>query len=425
MPDAAPLDGGDPRRIGRYRLTSRFAASTGDGEAFLASAPDGTRVVVILLDRDRVADPAARDRFTAEARAACQIVPLCAAGILDAGLESGQPYLVREFVPGPSLAEVVAREGPLPPDIVAALAIGTATGLTVIHQAGLVHGDFGPDHVMFGPEGPRVTHTGITPPYGTATPAADLFAWAKTLLLAATGRPPIGPQDLAALPAEVAAAAAPCLDPLPTGRPAAHAVLAALLGDGDFPDGLLAEGCNRARAAARALPDAVAGPPGGARARGRTIAWVAGSAVIVAALGAVGVYLESPAGHTSASPAAAPGSPRPGGSSPAPTIPAALAGTWSGQVHQTSPVLTVTVRIALPPGSAAGTVAYPALGCSGKLAVASLSGNSISVRQTIAVGSRKCDNGTITLALRQPGTLEFTFRRPGGDNPMGTLTRGG
>jgi hypothetical protein len=60
---------------------------------------DGDTVLVTLLGSDRVADAAARDRFTAEARVARRVAPFCVARILDAGVEGGDAYLVAEYVP--------------------------------------------------------------------------------------------------------------------------------------------------------------------------------------------------------------------------------------------------------------------------------------------------------------------------------------
>ena len=85
--------------------------------------------------------------------------------------------------------EFVTEEGAWEGRDLQALAIGTATGLAAIHQAGLVHGDFGPEYVVLSADGPRVIEFGITPPYGSATPAADMRAWARTLLFAAAGGP--------------------------------------------------------------------------------------------------------------------------------------------------------------------------------------------------------------------------------------------
>ena len=179
MPLVTPLRPDDLRRVGRYRLSGRIADSRDDPNSagiFRPRLPDGTPVAATLLGRTAAPDSASRDRFTAEATVARRVAPFCAARILDAGFDNGQPFLVSEFIEGPSLAETVAAEGPLEGPVLAALAIGTATGLTSIHQAGLVHGDFGPDHVVLGAEGPRVVHfpprrrTVPRPPRRTCSP---------------------------------------------------------------------------------------------------------------------------------------------------------------------------------------------------------------------------------------------------------------
>ena len=42
-------------------------------------------------------------------------------------------------------------------------------------------------------------------------------------------------------------------------------------------------------------------------------------------------------------------------------------GTWSGTIHQTNPSLNIAVRLTLPGGSKRGDLAYPQLGCTGRL----------------------------------------------------------
>ena len=250
MPLVTPLRPDDLRRVGRYRLSGRVADGREDPNSagtFLSRLPDGTPVAVTLLGRAAAPDSASRDRFTAEATVARRVAPFCAARILDAGFDGEQPFLVSEFIEGPSLAETVAVEGPLDGPVLAALAIGAATGLTSIHQAGLVHGDFGPDHVVLGAEGPRVVHFSTTPPYGPATPSADLLAWSQTILFAA-GRP-----DVASLPEPLRNTVTACLSPDPASRPPARSLVTALLGHNDPAAGLLAEGTRRARIAGRGL----------------------------------------------------------------------------------------------------------------------------------------------------------------------------
>src|SRR4249919_4375105 len=107
MPNVMPLQADDPRRVGHYRLTGRIDSRAGADEStsrvFMAKMVDDGEVIVTLLGRERVADAAARDRFTAEARVARRVAPFCTARILDAGIERGDPYLVTEYVPGPTL----------------------------------------------------------------------------------------------------------------------------------------------------------------------------------------------------------------------------------------------------------------------------------------------------------------------------------
>jgi eukaryotic-like serine/threonine-protein kinase len=446
MPHVTPLRSDDPRRVGRYRFTGRvsgFAAGDeGTSDVFAAQRPDGGTVMVTLLGTDQAADAADRDRFTAEARAARRIPPFCAARILDAGFEGMRPYLVTEFVTGPSLEEVVEREGPLRPDTVVALAIACITGIAAIHQAGLVHGQFAPDMVVLSREGPQVIHFSITPPYGTATPAADVLAWARTILFASTehtgaGGPEVDDPDLDALPEELREVMADCLAPDPSARPTARAVLTDLLSSHDVSAGLLAEGSRLGRAAAR-IPVAGAPPPTTAPsrrpARYRMALWATACVACVAAIVAAAVYIArlhsgppvaitltpvAPAGTGSNHGAATPSG---RDSAPGVSVPARLAGTWAGTVRQTDPVLAASVRISLAAGTAPGTILYPQLGCAGRLTVLAVGQDTLTMDQTITSG-KNCSDGKITLAEQPGGKARFTFLRTGGSSPTGMLTR--
>jgi len=439
MPNVMPLQADDPRRVGHYRLTGRIDSRPGaDGstpQVFMADMVDDGEVIVTLLGRERVADAAARDRFTAEARVARRVAPFCAARILDAGIEARVPYLVTEYVPGSTLIETVWREGPLTSPGLDAVAIGTATGLMAIHQTGLVHGSLGPDRVVLGPDGPCLTQFGITPPYGVATPAADLLAWANTVLFAALGRPPVGPQDLAALHEDLREVVAACLAPDPAARPVARAVLTRLLTGHDLSAGLLTEGARQARLAARMPAIGPAHrPPAPARSRSGVVLWGVACAVCVLAIAAGVVFIfVRPHGSSAQAGGATAGTPQMSATRlptplPSARAPATLTGNWSGPVHQTGPVLTVIVRISLPAGSATGTITYPQLSCSGRLAIVQVGKRKLTLDQTIASGRTVCPDGVITLASRPAGTVAFTFLRangtnPNGTNPTGTLTR--
>ncbi|WP_206664034.1 serine/threonine-protein kinase [Thermomonospora catenispora] len=213
-----------PQRIGRYRLIERLGEG-GQGVVHLAEAPDGTRVAVKVLHRH--ADARARERFRKEVATARRVAPFCTARILDVGEDDGVPFVVTEYVDGPSLRDLVQREGPRSGPELYRLAVGTATALAAIHQAGVVHRDFKPGNVLLGPDGPRVIDFGIarsldltatatgsivgTPAYMAPEqfsgrdvgPAADVFAWGATIAYAANGRPPHGQDSVPAVMARL------------------------------------------------------------------------------------------------------------------------------------------------------------------------------------------------------------------------------
>jgi hypothetical protein len=430
MPNVTPLRPGDPRRVGRYRLTGRMDDFAGVGMArqdvFLAQRVDGEAVMAAFPGTGRADDAAARDRFVAEARVARNIPPFCVARILDAGVEGSQPYLITEFVPGPTLAEVIRTEGPLHPAEVRALAAGCATGISSIHQAGLVHGQFAPDMVVIGRDGPRVVHFSTTPPYGAATPAADILAWAQVVAFAAAGRPPASAGDLAALPDDLRPVVADCLSPDPVARPHARALLTELLSGDDLSAGLLAAGARRSRMAARAaapappLPGEEQQPRGG---RSRAALWVVACLACVVAIAAAVFFITGRHPGT-ATPARTPHTAAEGPLARANLpIPRQVSGTWSGTIRQTNPKLKLAVKLTLPGGRKRGTLAYPQLGCTGQLGLVSANGPALTFRLVITTGRNNCAAGVVKLAVRNASTLTFTFLRKGGSNPVGTLTR--
>jgi hypothetical protein len=428
MPNVTPLRPGDPRRVGRYRLTGRVDDLAGEGapqqDVFLAERVDGAAVMATFPGTARASDAAARDRFVAEARVARNIPPFCVARILDAGVEGSRPYLITEYVPGPSLEEVAAAEGPVPGAVVRALAIGCATGIASIHQAGLVHGQFGPDLVVLGRDGPRVVHFSTTPPYGAATPAADILAWAHTIIFAAVGRRPASADDLGALADDLRPVVADCLSPDPVARPHARALLTELLSGADLSAGLLAEGARRSRAAGRA-PVPVAVPAGRPARRGgsRAVAWAAACVGCVLAIVAAIVFItgrHTGTGTPTPTPDAAVGTRVATTDLP---IPQQVSGTWAGTIYQKNPKLNVAVRLSLPGGSEHGTLSYPQLGCTGRLALTSAKNALLTFHLAITSGRNNCAGGMVRLALHPGGTMTFTFGRSRGSNPAGTLVR--
>jgi serine/threonine protein kinase len=222
-------------------------------------------------------DRTARARFNREVMAARRVASFCTAQILDADVDGRIPYVVSEFVDGPSLSSMITDEGTLAGPDLDRLAINTVTALAAIHEAGIVHRDFKPANVLMAQDGPRVVDFGIaraadgqesaitgtgmvvgTPAYlapeqltgAPPTPAVDLFAWGATMVFAATGRSPFEAgsipavfnrvlnehPDLSVFEEPLRRLVARCLAKDAAQRPAAHELLLALLGhDGDEP----------------------------------------------------------------------------------------------------------------------------------------------------------------------------------------------
>ena len=260
-----PLETGDPMRLGRFELLGRLGEG-GQGVVYLGrgTGPGEERVAVKVL-RSTV-DPMVLERLGRELDAIHQVQPFVTARIIEASADGERRFIVSEFIDGPSLQERVQARGPLPEGDLQRLAVGTATALTAIHGAGVVHRDFKPANVLLGPDGPRVVDFGIarltdastitsgligTPAFvapeqlagARPTSAVDIFAWGVTLVFAATGRMAFGADtvpavmmrimtdepDLAGVPASLLPVIRQCLEKDPSRRPNARDLMLRLV----------------------------------------------------------------------------------------------------------------------------------------------------------------------------------------------------
>ncbi|MEU8816373.1 protein kinase family protein [Actinoplanes sp. NPDC048796] len=74
-------------------------------------------------------------------------------GVYDAIDEGSRSYVVREWVDGESLRELVASDGPLDPARATSIAHAIADALTAVHATGMVHGNVHPGTVLIGDDG--------------------------------------------------------------------------------------------------------------------------------------------------------------------------------------------------------------------------------------------------------------------------------
>ena len=269
-----PLAADDPQQVGGYQLHARLGAG-GMGQVFLGFSPAGRAVAVKVIHRQFARDPEFVRRFGREVQAARAVSGAYTAPVVAAGPRDDPPWLATVFVPGPSLAEVIARAGPLPE------AGGVEAGRRPDRSAaggtcrGLVHRDLKPANVLLAADGPRLIDFGIsralegaamsvtslivgTPAFMSPEqaeglpvgPASDVFALGSVIAFAATGAAPFGAgesspivvayrvvhaqPDLSHVPVSLTNLVAACLAKKPADRPQLAQLMDAIR-DGSAP----------------------------------------------------------------------------------------------------------------------------------------------------------------------------------------------
>ena len=108
----------------------------------------GRQVAIKRLSAALTGDEVFRERFLREARMAGQLSHPNIVGVFDVGEDDDVPYIVMEYVEGETLADLMARKGPLDPDRAVDLVLQVCAGLEHAHAAGLVHRDIKPQNLL-------------------------------------------------------------------------------------------------------------------------------------------------------------------------------------------------------------------------------------------------------------------------------------
>ncbi len=211
---------------GRYEIREHIATG-GMASVFKTWDHRVERLVAIKvlrsLDKD---DLRAVERFRREARAAAALAHPNAVTIYDFIEEFGQYFLVMEYIPGPTLKQLIAQRRHLQPQETLEIAAQVCAVLQVAHTRGFIHRDIKPQNIMlvsngatagslqikltdFGivrvAEDAGLTNSGIV--LGTAdylspeqargeklTASSDLYSLGVVMFEMLTGRPPfVGP----------------------------------------------------------------------------------------------------------------------------------------------------------------------------------------------------------------------------------------
>ncbi|MFD4526145.1 protein kinase [Streptomyces sp. NPDC058470] len=368
-----PLRKSDPRQAGPYRLES-VLGSGGMGRVYLGRKTTGRSglAAVKVIRPEYAEDPLFRKRFEREVGALDRVKGAHVVRLMGSGCDEDLVWVATEYIPGPTLAEVVSERGPIDSAAAWRLLADVGRAIEAIWRVGLVHRDLKPSNVILGSDGARVIDFGVvqttdgttitatgqnvgTPAYMSpeqvrgreVTAASDIFSLASTLTYAVAGQAPFGegtgvdvlhrvafepPREDAldkvkSVDAELAAFIRTCLDKDPEQRPVPEALFRTAIGHQLSAPAGSPPRFTRNRAPAPAEPPAVPGSPAvsASRKRGRLAVGAAAVAAVVVAGGITVAALQDGAAPPTAGPwpqtsPAPPGAPTTTpGNSPPPT----------------------------------------------------------------------------------------------------------
>jgi len=204
---------------GRYRILREIGRG-GMGSVWLCRDERLGRQVAVKQVGHVTGEVPDLARAMREARSSAPLNHPNVVAIYDAIDEGDHIWLVMEYVDGRTLAQIIAEDGPVPPEQAAEIGGQVAEGLAAAHSRGTIHRDVKPSNILLGPDGrakisdfgisrtvgdDTLTQTGMlsgTPSYLSPeiargedpSPASDVWALGATLFAAVEGRPPYSSQ---------------------------------------------------------------------------------------------------------------------------------------------------------------------------------------------------------------------------------------
>ncbi|MFN8462183.1 MAG: protein kinase [Anaerolineales bacterium] len=138
-------------------------------------------VAIKVLHENYSKDPAFQERFKMEARAAANLSHPNIVTVHDFGYDSGQLFIVMEYLPGKDLKTILRQRGRFTVEEAIPLIVQACAGIGYAHRAGLVHCDVKPHNMIVTPDSRlKVTDFGIARALSTIMPdeRADVV-WAR------------------------------------------------------------------------------------------------------------------------------------------------------------------------------------------------------------------------------------------------------
>jgi serine/threonine protein kinase len=216
----APLEPSHGALAGRYRL-DQIVGQGGFARVFRAHDLTLGRTVAVKQFSTSI-EPRDRGRMRSETMLLASLAHSSLVTLFDAELAADPPYLVMEYIDGPTLRTYIETHGALSSTDAAQIAIDLSTALSVVHARNIVHRDLKPSNVLMRPshvegltptatladfgiaslvDATRVTATGtvvgtaayLSPEQVRGAPpatSADIYSLGLVLIEALSGRPP-------------------------------------------------------------------------------------------------------------------------------------------------------------------------------------------------------------------------------------------
>ena len=149
------------RQIGKFEV-QRLLGKGAQSAVYLCFDPVLRREVAIKTLQLSRQEYAHRETLLNEARTVSKLRHANIVPVFDAGEHDSEPYLVFEYVQGPTLAQLIRTEGPLPADKAGKLMLEILDAIECAHRADVIHRDLKPSNVLVDAEGvARVMDFGI------------------------------------------------------------------------------------------------------------------------------------------------------------------------------------------------------------------------------------------------------------------------
>lgn len=147
---------------GRFRIEGEIGTG-GMGTVYRATHLALERPVAVKIIKPEFAhDRDVSERFLREARTMARLRHPHAAMIFDAGnLPDGRYFIVMEYVEGPTLSEVLTREGRFATTLAIKIALEICDVLEEAHQLGIIHRDLKPSNIILNERGICVLDFGV------------------------------------------------------------------------------------------------------------------------------------------------------------------------------------------------------------------------------------------------------------------------